>query len=100
MVAPTSLPRFASNLLDRALTVSPVVVVMGARQTGKSTLVQFEPFSRRRLYHATRIRDITGLQLFRQEYGDRFVGGLLLHAGSQVEWLADGMLAAPWWRVL
>ena len=47
-----------------------------------------------------RIRDITGLQLFRQEYGDRFVGGLLLHAGSQVEWLADGILAAPWWRVL
>ena len=47
-----------------------------------------------------RIRDITGLQLFRQEYRDRFVGGLLLHAGSQVEWLADGILAAPWWRVL
>ena len=47
-----------------------------------------------------RIRDITGLQLFREEYRDRFVGGLLLHAGSQVEWLADGILAAPWWRVL
>ena len=47
-----------------------------------------------------RIRDITGLQLFRQEYRDRFVGGLLLHAGSKVEWLADGILAAPWWRVL
>lgn len=47
-----------------------------------------------------RIPDITGLRLFRQEYGDRFVGGLLLHAGSQVEWLADGILAAPWWRVL
>lgn len=47
-----------------------------------------------------RICDITGLQLFRGEYRDRFVGGLLLHAGSQVEWLADGILAAPWWRVL
>lgn len=47
-----------------------------------------------------RIRDITGLQLFRDEYRDRFVGGLLLHAGGQVEWLADGILAAPWWRVL
>ena len=47
-----------------------------------------------------RIRDITGLQLFREEYRDRFVGGLLLHAGSHVEWLADGILAAPWWRVL
>ena len=47
-----------------------------------------------------RIRDITGLQLFREEYRDRFAGGLLLHAGSKVEWLADGILAAPWWRVL
>ena len=32
------------------LDVSPVVVVMGARQTGKSTLVQSEPFSTDRLY--------------------------------------------------
>ena len=47
-----------------------------------------------------RIRDITGLKLFQEEYADRFLGGLLLHAGSQVEWLADGILAAPWWRVL
>ena len=47
-----------------------------------------------------RMRDIAGLQLFRQEYEDRFAGGLLLHAGSQVEWLANGILAAPWWRVL
>ena len=26
--------------------------------------------------------------------------GLLLHGGSEVSWLADGVLAAPWWRVL
>jgi hypothetical protein len=26
--------------------------------------------------------------------------GLLLHTGFQVEWLAPGILAAPWWRVL
>ena len=44
------LPRVASRLLERALDVSPVVVLMGARQTGKSTLVQSEPFLRDRAY--------------------------------------------------
>ena len=44
------LPRFASGLLKRALDMSPVVVLMGARQTGKSTLAQSEPFLADRLY--------------------------------------------------
>ena len=47
---PTYLPRFAAGLLQRALSASPIVVLMGARQTGKSTLVQHEPFLRDRLY--------------------------------------------------
>ncbi|MYB52956.1 MAG: ATP-binding protein [Acidobacteriia bacterium] len=44
------LPRIASGLLERALAASPVVVLMGARQTGKSTLVQSEPYLADRLY--------------------------------------------------
>ena len=44
------LPRIASELLKRAIAASPVVVLMGARQTGKSTLVQSEPFLSDRLY--------------------------------------------------
>ena len=89
MVARPNLPRFASDLLSRALGVSPVV------ESGDQLLaIEVKATTR------PRIRDITGLQLFRQEYRDRFVGGLLLHAGSKVEWLADGILAAPWWRVL
>ena len=44
------LPRVASSLLERSLAVSPVVVLMGARQTGKSTLAQSEPFLKGRLY--------------------------------------------------
>lgn len=43
-------PRFATGLLRKALDVSPVVVVMGARQTGKSTLVQSEPSVSDHLY--------------------------------------------------
>ena len=47
-----------------------------------------------------RLRDITHLRRFRVEYGDRARAGLLLHAGSDVEWLAPDVLAAPWWCVL
>lgn len=44
MVDSHYLPRAASGLLERALAASPVIVLMGARQTGKSTLVRSEPF--------------------------------------------------------
>lgn len=44
--------------------------------------------------------DSAGLRLFRQEYGERFAGGLLLHGGEETQWLAEDVLAAPWWRVL
>ena len=49
---------------------------------------------------AARHRDTTGLRLFREEYADRFVGGLLLHGGSETQLMSDGILAVPWWRVL
>ena len=42
--------RYVADFLARALAVSPVVVLMGARQTGKSTLVREEPFLGDRLY--------------------------------------------------
>lgn len=44
------LPRLAAAALRRALKVTPVVVLMGARQTGKSTLVQTLPALRDRSY--------------------------------------------------
>jgi uncharacterized protein len=44
------LPRAVGAYLARAATVSPVVVVMGARQTGKSTLVQIQPGASERPY--------------------------------------------------
>ncbi|MDR7555018.1 MAG: ATP-binding protein [Armatimonadota bacterium] len=47
-----------------------------------------------------RVPDATILRMFRAEYGDRARAGLLLHAGNTLEWLAPGVLAAPWWRVL
>lgn len=46
------------------------------------------------------LADTRGLGLFRQEYPDRFAGGLLLHGGRATQRMAEGILAAPWWRVL
>jgi hypothetical protein len=43
--------------------------------------------------------DARHLLTFRSEYGSAVIGGLVLHAGEETFWLADGVLAAPWWRV-
>ena len=50
VVDSTYLNRFAARLLERALAAFPVVVLMGPRQTGKSTLVRSEPFLANHLY--------------------------------------------------
>jgi predicted AAA+ superfamily ATPase len=47
-----------------------------------------------------RLGDVKHLLSFRTEYGKKARAGLLLHTGSQIEWLAPDILAAPWWRVL
>ena len=47
-----------------------------------------------------RLAAARSLQLFRAEYGTAALPGLLLHDGEELGWLADGILAAPWWRVM
>ncbi len=47
-----------------------------------------------------RLADAAHLLSFRAEYGEKARAGLLLDTGSETEWLAGGILAAPWWRVL
>ncbi len=44
--------------------------------------------------------DCQGLLAFRAEYDDRCSAGLLLHGGTETRWLADGVLAVPWWQAL
>jgi hypothetical protein len=44
--------------------------------------------------------DLRGLQSFRDEYPDRFRGGLLLYGGGDIQWLSDGILGVPWHRVV
>ena len=46
-----------------------------------------------------RFADARGLTAFRKEYPDQTRAGLLLHTGPEISWIADGVLAAPWWRV-
>jgi len=93
----------------------PVVVVTGARQTGKSTLVrQLAPGDERPVIEwkgrllpievktasAVRPTDARHLRTFRREDADRSRAALLLYDGDEVFWLTDGVLAAPWWRVI
>lgn len=47
-----------------------------------------------------RLRDIPGLQALLADYGHSAIGGLVLHGGSESYWLAERILAAPWWAVL
>ncbi len=47
-----------------------------------------------------RVSDGRHLQAFREEYGKSARAGLVLHTGAAVEWLAPGVLAAPWWAVI
>jgi len=49
---------------------------------------------------AVRPADARNLRTFRREYADRSRAALLLYDGDEVFWLTDGVLAAPWWRVL
>ena len=47
-----------------------------------------------------RVEDARHLATFRQEYRSKARAALLLHTGERTEWLAPGILAAPWWKVL
>lgn len=47
-----------------------------------------------------RLADTAHLRTFRAEYGKKARAALLLHTGSALEWLAPGVLAAPWWKVV
>jgi predicted AAA+ superfamily ATPase len=47
-----------------------------------------------------RLNDAKNLRTFRIEYGEQSRYGILLHGGTQTEWIAPDVLAAPWWKVL
>jgi len=49
---------------------------------------------------SVRPTDTRHVRAFLEEYPDLADAGLVLHTGEETEWIADDVLAAPWWRVL
>lgn len=47
-----------------------------------------------------RLSETAQLRAFRTEYGPQSRAALLLHGGSMLAWIAPGVLAAPWWKVI
>lgn len=45
-------------------------------------------------------KDARHVATFLEEYPDLSDAGVLLYAGDEVEWIADRVLAVPWWRVI
>lgn len=87
-----SMPGRAEILYWRTATQEEVDFVIEL----DGTLLPIEIKASGRVRHA----DTLNLRLFRTEYADRTRGALLLHDGDTVEWMAPGILAAPWWRVI
>ena len=44
--------------------------------------------------------DAKSLRTFLCDYADDALGGLLLHGGDRTFWISEGVLAAPWWKVI
>ncbi|MDR2215974.1 MAG: ATP-binding protein [Nevskiaceae bacterium] len=44
--------------------------------------------------------DSKGLRVWLNEYRDEALGGLLLHGGEETFWIAERVLAVPWWKVI
>ena len=47
-----------------------------------------------------RLSDASHLLTFREQYGTSSLPSLLVHTGSDVRWLVDGVLAVPWWKLI
>lgn len=44
--------------------------------------------------------DTKSMRLFLHEYADVAAGGVVLYTGDEVFWIAERILAVPWWRVV
>jgi predicted AAA+ superfamily ATPase len=75
-------------------TVSGAEVDLVVESGGRLLPIEVKAGSRPRLADAVHLRS------FRAEYGRKARAALLLHTGTALEWLAPGVLAAPWWRIL
>ena len=49
---------------------------------------------------APRLADARHLFTFRDQYKSTTLPALLVHTGRDVRWLAEGVLAVPWWKLI
>lgn len=61
---------------------------------GRLLPVEINPTGNPRISHGAHLR------IFRREYGDRSLPGLLVHGGDQIDWLTSEVLAVPWWKLI
>jgi hypothetical protein len=47
-----------------------------------------------------RLADARHLRTFNEQYKKASLPGLLIHTGEMLEWLAEDVLAVPWWKVI
>ena len=45
-------------------------------------------------------KDLKGVRTFLEEHAPRAKAGVVLYAGSEVAWVANNVLAVPWWMVI
>jgi hypothetical protein len=72
--------RYIINNIQEALSDTPVVLVSGARQTGKSTLTR---------------KDFAALKDFSEGMGDAFHRGIILYTGSEPVSFGKNLHALP-----
>jgi len=83
--------RWIAPLLRDALKTHPIIVLTGARQVGKSTLVAAEV----KLSTKPKFTDIENLRLFLEEYPETSAC-LLIYAGDEVKIMHEKIVAVPW----
>jgi predicted AAA+ superfamily ATPase len=74
--------RFVEHKLLEALKDTPVVLIHGSRQSGKTTLAQ--------------MADFKGLVKLRDSIGDKFVKGIVFYDGESILSFGDRLFAIPY----
>ena len=105
--------RFKSHVIDPSTELPTLAAVLDdvrrlMEERGTLGLVYFDlsGYGRAEARYGTDTYDrlvdafAQALVSLRADGWEKARAGLLLHAGERSEWIAEGVLAAPWWRVV
>jgi hypothetical protein len=86
--------RFVKRRVEEALGDTPVVLIVGPRRAGKTTLVRnLEEAGR--AYITVKASDFAGLRALSEACGARFAFGVVLYDSTDVVPFGDRLAAAP-----